>query len=90
MAATKRNAMLIEEARKKIQTTQLLNRLQNNGLGKLKAELTPGQVRSIEILLRKSVPDLASITLQGDADGGPVMVGWAKTPGEATSDPSGK
>ena len=88
MAATKRNAMLIEEARKKIQTTQLINRLQNHAHGK--CEMSPTQVRAVEILLKKSVPDLASITLQGDADGGPVTVGWAKTPSEATSDPSGK
>lgn len=66
MAATKRNAMLIDEARRKIQTTQLLNRLQNNGLGKLEKELSASQVKSIEILLRKSVPDLSNVTLQGD------------------------
>lgn len=59
MAATKRNAMLIEEARDKIRTTQLINRLQNHGLGTL--ELSNTQIRAIEILLRKSVPDLSSV-----------------------------
>lgn len=64
MAATKRNAMLIEEARGKIKTTQLINRLQNHALGTV--ELSATQVRSVEILLKKSVPDLSNITLQGD------------------------
>ena len=53
MAATKRNAMNIEEARKKIQTTQLVNRLQDHALGKI--DLSQTQVRALEILLRKSI-----------------------------------
>ena len=73
MAATKRNAMLIEEARGKIQTTQLINRLQNNGLGTLDKELSPSQVRSIEILLRKTVSDLSAVTLTGDPEN-PVVI----------------
>lgn len=64
MAATKRNAMNIEEARTKIQTTQLINRLQNHALGKI--EMSPSQVRAVEVLLKKSVPDLSNITLAGD------------------------
>lgn len=71
MAATKRNAMLITEARHKIRTTQLINRLQNHGLGKV--EMSPTQVRAVEILLKKSVPDLATVTHQGP-DGGPIQV----------------
>jgi hypothetical protein len=66
MAATKRNAMLIEEARQKIKTTQLINRLQNHVLGKVKME--PTQVRAVEILLKKAVPDLAAIELSGNPD----------------------
>lgn len=58
-----RNAMLIEEARSKIRTTQLLNRLQDHGLGKI--ELTQTQVRAIEILLKKIVPDVSAHTVQG-------------------------
>jgi hypothetical protein len=64
MAATKRNAMLIEEARKKIQTTQLINRLQNHAVGKV--EMTPTQVSAASILLKKSLPDLAAVTVLGD------------------------
>lgn len=64
MAATKRNAMLIAEARQKIRTTQLINRLQNHALGSI--EMSDSQVKATAILLRKSVPDLQSIQLQGD------------------------
>lgn len=71
MARTKRNAMNIEEARLKIQTTQLINRLHGHGLGEV--ELSQTQVRAIEILLRKSIPDLQSISLSGDAEN-PVAV----------------
>lgn len=72
MATTKRNAMLIEEAREKIKTTQLINRLQDHGLGEV--EMTPTQVRAIEILLKKRVPDLTSVALGGGHDGEPVEV----------------
>src|SRR6185312_9060979 len=71
MAATKRNAMLIDEARQKIRTTQLINRLQDHALGE--NEMSPTQVRAVEILLKKSVPDLATVTHQGDEDGGPIQ-----------------
>lgn len=64
--------MLIAEARQKIQTTQLINRLQNHGLGKL--EMSSTQVRAVEILLKKAVPDLATMVLQGDDDGGAVRM----------------
>lgn len=51
--------MLIEEARGKIRTTQLINRLQNHAFGRNK--MTNTQVRSVEILLRKVIPDLTSV-----------------------------
>lgn len=72
MAATKRNAMLIEEAREKIKTTQLINRLQNHALGTV--EMTRSQVHATEILLKKRVPDLSSVTLSGDAEN-PILFG---------------
>lgn len=62
MAATKRNAMLITEAREKIKTTQLINRLQNHVLGKVKMEAT--QIRAVEILLKKRLPDLQAIQME--------------------------
>lgn len=75
MAATKRNAMLIEETRKRVQTTQLINRLQDHVLGKI--ELSTTQVASAKILLAKSIPDLQSVALTG-ADGGAIQVSWEK------------
>lgn len=55
-----------DEARKKIQVSQLINRLEGEALGEY--ELKDGQRKSIEILLRKSLPDLSSVTLTGDED----------------------
>lgn len=48
-----------EETRLKIKTSQLLNRLQDHGLGLV--DMTSTQVRAIEIALRKVLPDLTSV-----------------------------
>lgn len=48
-----------DKTREKIQTTQLIKRLTNHALGEL--ELNQSQVRAIEILLKKTLPDLQSI-----------------------------
>lgn len=66
MAARTRKVRHDDETRKKIQTSQLINRLTQHAFGKV--ELDNSQVRSIEILLRKSLPDLAQMTHTGDAD----------------------
>ena len=50
--------------REKIRTTQLINRLQKFVFGEI--ELTMTQVRAIEILLRKSVPDLAAVEIKAE------------------------
>src|SRR5215469_5636930 len=52
--------------REKIRASQLINRLQNHALGLLKPELTTSQVRAIEILLRKSIPDLAAAKIKSE------------------------
>jgi hypothetical protein len=52
--------------REKIQTSQLINRLENHAFGSV--ELTPTQVKAIEVLLRKTLPDLQAIQHSGDAD----------------------
>lgn len=49
--------------REKIKTSQLVNRLHDNAFGKI--ELTAQQIKSIEILLKKSLPDLTSVSLTG-------------------------
>lgn len=59
MAARTNKIRHDEETRLKIKTTQLLNRLQDHGLGLV--EMTSTQVRAIEIALRKVLPDLTSV-----------------------------
>ena len=54
-----------DEIRAKIQTSQLINRLTYCALGEI--ELTPTQLRAIEVLLRKTLPDLQAIQIGGDA-----------------------
>lgn len=55
-----------DETRAKIQTSQLINRLTDHALGDLKLE--PTQVRAIEILLRKTLPDLTATELSGGVE----------------------
>lgn len=64
--ATRKKLVHDENTRLKIQTSQLINRLNNHALGEL--ELTQSQIRAIEILLKKSLPDLQSIEHKGDKD----------------------
>lgn len=55
-----------EEHRKRIQTSMLLNRLQANALAEVEF-MTPGQIKSAEVLLKKAIPDLQSVQLSGDS-----------------------
>jgi hypothetical protein len=57
--------------RERIQTSQLVTRLQNNALADEEI-MTSGQIRSAEILLRKAVPDLQSTEIE-TGDGGLVV-----------------
>jgi len=66
MAARTRRIAIDENTRAKIQTTQLLNRLTNHALGEV--ELSTTQVRAIEILLKKVLPDLQSLEVDMDAN----------------------
>jgi len=61
MAARKMRVTHQEDVRKKIQCTQLINRLMDNISGKI--QLAPTQVRSIEILLNKSLPNLSDVRM---------------------------
>ena len=72
------NKLHQDDVRKKIQVSQLLNVLQNHALG-ISEDLSPTRMKAIEILLRKSMPDMASITISGDSDQ-PLqhVVTWAK------------
>lgn len=70
MAARKTRTLLTDDWRQKIQASMLLNALSNN----VKLDnLSAGQIKSAEILLRKVIPDLKAIELTG-AEGGPVQV----------------
>lgn len=55
-----------DDVRKKIQASQLINVLQDHALGK--ADLPQSRIKAIEILLRKTIPDLSQMQLSGDED----------------------
>jgi hypothetical protein len=69
-----------DEIREKIKTSQLVNRLTNCALGDV--ELTAQQLKAIEILLRKSLPDLSAVSIEGAGDNGeiPVTFTWMNQP----------
>jgi hypothetical protein len=68
MAARTRKIRHDEDTRLKIKVAQLINRLTAHASGEV--ELTPTQVRAIEILLRKALPDLSDMRL--DVDSAPI------------------
>lgn len=59
-----RNGMRHERARQAIRTTKLIQKLQKHALGKLEKPMEMSEIRAAEILLRKSVPDLASTSVE--------------------------
>lgn len=61
-----------DDVRAKIQASQLINVLQDHAFGKV-SELAPTRLKAIEILLRKSVPDLSQTEITGK-DGEPIQV----------------
>lgn len=56
-----------DDVRRKIQASQLINVLQDHALTG-EGEITPTRMKAIEILLRKSIPDLSSVELSGNED----------------------
>jgi hypothetical protein len=58
MAARTKKIRHDDETRAKIQTSQIINRLQNHVLGKI--DLKPTQVASALGLLKKTIPDLSA------------------------------
>lgn len=67
MAARIKKIRHDEETRKKIQVSQLINRLNSHIDGKV--ELKPTQMRAIEILLNKSLPNLSDVKIEHNVDG---------------------
>lgn len=62
-----------DQTRAAIQTSQLVNRLQNYALAVEGIDIDAGRLKAIEILLRKSLPDLSALSLSGDEDN-PLLV----------------
>lgn len=60
-----------DDVRAKIQASQLINVLQNHALKGTK-DFDPTRMKAIEILLKKSLPDLSSVEVTG-ADGGAIQ-----------------
>jgi hypothetical protein len=67
MAGRPINKLHQDDVRKKIQASQLINVLQDHALSG-EGDLSPTRMKAIEILLKKSLPDLSSIELTGDRD----------------------
>lgn len=62
-----------EEVKKKIQASQLINRLQQNALSE-EENMTPGQIKSAETLLDRVVPKLASTKHEGSEPDGSIGI----------------
>lgn len=70
--AARLNKLHQADVRLKIQTSQLLNVLQKHAVEGIK-DFEPSRLKAIEILLKKSLPDLSSVEITGQ-DGGPLVV----------------
>jgi site-specific recombinase len=77
MAARIRKTTLSEEWKAKIQAGAILTRLVKHVNGEI--EMTSSQIKAADILLKKTIPDLARSEVTG-ADGGPQehVVTWQK------------
>lgn len=63
-----------DDVRTKIQATQLIKRVQDYAMGVLSDdEISANRLNAIKLLLNKSLPDLQSVELTGDADN-PVAI----------------
>lgn len=68
-----------DEVRAKIQTTALINRVQNYALGHLSDEdVSSNRLNAIKLLLSKSLPDLQSVEITGEG-GGALVITLSKT-----------
>jgi hypothetical protein len=70
-----------DDVRSKIQTSQIINRLTDHGFGKV--DLSPSQVQALSIVLKKSLPDLASVELSGNKDA-PIVTRIELVDGDGT------
>ena len=65
-----------DEHRVKIKNSNILNALIEHVEGT--REMSATQVSAGLGLLRKVMPDLATTTIQGDENGGPVVITWQR------------
>ncbi len=70
--AARINKLHSDAVRARIQVSQLINVLQDHALTG-ESEISMSRMKAIEILLRKSIPDLSAVTLSGD-DKNPVKL----------------
>ena len=63
-----------DDVRAKIQAGQLVKRLQEHALSEGDEEFPLSKMKAIEILLRKSLPDLSAVTINGTGDNGAVVI----------------
>lgn len=68
MAARKTKIRHDEETRKKIQASQLINRLTEHALADAPM-MDSTQVRAAEVLLKKTLPDLSAVEWNGELSG---------------------
>ncbi len=73
--ASRLNLRHQDDVRKKIQASQLINRLTDHAFAKV--EMSPTQVKAAEILLKKSIPDLSQVQGSGDEGEHEVLISWA-------------
>jgi hypothetical protein len=75
MAARKNTPRLSNEWRERIKSGVILSRLEQAALGEL--EMSPAALKAAEIVLRKTLPDLARTEVTGD-EGGPqeLVIRW--------------
>ncbi len=71
--AARKNISHDKKTREKIKTSQLINRLEDHVLNEL--ELSATQIKAIEILLKKTMPDLKQVEVTGDVDK-PIAIKW--------------
>jgi hypothetical protein len=79
MAAPTLNRAHQKDIREKIKTSQLVNRLQDFVLDGVDPktgnpiEIDSARLKAIEILLRKSLPDLSAVTHEGGGENGEIL-----------------
>ena len=66
MAARTNKPDHAEKTKRLIQASQLINRLNSHAIGEI--EMSQSQINAAKIVIGKTIPDLKSIELTGDAD----------------------